>query len=85
MLLLEKAFGAIELALVARQQHQARTLARELTGEHRAAITRYLDAKPRGRHGVHRYTAADWGFDAGALRTELAEYMAAFAIPVEDG
>ena len=60
-------------------------IGRELTAEHRAAITRYLDAKPRGKHGVHRYTAADWGFDAGALRTELAEYMAAFAIPVEGG
>jgi hypothetical protein len=60
-------------------------IGRELTDEHRTAITRYLAAKPRGRHGSHRYTAEDWGFDADALRAGLAEYMAYFAVPVEDG
>jgi hypothetical protein len=58
-------------------------IGRELTGEHREAITRYVAAKPRGQHGIHRYTAEDWGFDPGTLRTGLAEYMARFAVPVE--
>lgn len=60
-------------------------IGRELTDEHRAAITRYLDAKPRGKHGTHRYTAEDWGFDAATLRAELAPYIAHFRIPTEAG
>ena len=59
-------------------------IGRELTGEHREAITRYLAAKPRGRHGTHRYTAEDWGFDAATLRADLADYMARFSVPTED-
>ena len=43
-------------------------IGREMTGEHRAAVVRYLDDKPRGKHGTHRYTAADWGFDADVVR-----------------
>ncbi|MBN2624739.1 MAG: sulfotransferase [Acidimicrobiales bacterium] len=61
------------------------SIGRELTAEHRAAIARYLEAKPRGKHGVHHYTAAEWGFDADALRAGLAVYMATFDIPAEDG
>jgi hypothetical protein len=60
-------------------------IGRELTDEHRAAITGYLAAKPRGKHGVHRYTAAEWGFDADVVRTGLADYMTHFAVPAEDG
>jgi hypothetical protein len=56
----------------------------ELTDGHREAITSYLAAKPRGQHGTHRYTAEDWGFDAAALRTDLADYIDRFAVPVED-
>jgi hypothetical protein len=60
-------------------------IGRELTGDHRAAIDRYLADKPRGKHGTHRYSAADWGFDADALRTDLAAYLACFDVPVEPG
>lgn len=59
-------------------------IGRELTDEHRAAITRYLEAKPRGKHGTHRYTAEDWGLDADALRADLSDYMAHFAVPAEE-
>jgi len=58
---------------------------RELTAEHREAIGRYLAAKPRGKHGAHRYSAEDWGFDAGTLRADLAGYMGRFGVPVEGG
>jgi Sulfotransferase family len=60
-------------------------IGRELTGEHQAAITRYLAAKPRGQHGTHHYTAEDWGFDAATVRSDLAGYMARFAVPAENG
>ena len=59
-------------------------IGREMTAEHRAAVVRYLDDKPRGKHGTHRYSAADWGFDAGVLRSDLAPYMARFGVAVED-
>lgn len=59
-------------------------IGRELTTEHRDAVTRYLAAKPRGKHGTHHYTAADWGFDPAALRHDLAPYMARFDVPAED-
>ena len=58
-------------------------IGREMTDEHRAAVIRYLDEKPRGKHGAHRYTAADWGFDADVLRAELAPYMSRFGVAVE--
>lgn len=61
-----------------------RAIGRELTAEHRQAITRYLAAKPRAKHGTHRYTAADWGFDADVLRADLADYMSTFAVTAED-
>jgi hypothetical protein len=58
-------------------------VARELTPEHGRAITDYLAAKPRGKHGVHRYDAADWGFDVGELRGELQPYLDRFEIELE--
>jgi Sulfotransferase family len=58
-------------------------IGRDLTAEHRDAITRYLAAKPRGKHGTHRYTAEDWGFDPATVRAGLAGYMDRFAVPVE--
>ena len=56
---------------------------REITPEHGRAITGYLAAKPRGKHGVHRYDAADWGFDVGQLRGELQPYLDRFEIELE--
>ncbi|HET6952512.1 MAG TPA: sulfotransferase [Acidimicrobiales bacterium] len=59
-------------------------IGRKLTDGHRHAIVDYLEAKPRGKHGTHRYTAADWGFDAGRLRRDLAAYMDRFGVQPED-
>ena len=58
-------------------------IGRELTDEHRQAVVRYVAHKPRGKHGLHQYTAADWGFDPDQLRAELAEYIDQFAVPLE--
>lgn len=59
-------------------------IGRELTPEHREAVVAYLRDKPRGKHGTHSYTADDWGFDAEALRRDLADYLARFDVPLED-
>jgi hypothetical protein len=60
-------------------------IGRELTEDHRRAVVDYLAAKPRGKHGTHSYTAADWGFDAAAVRADLADYMSTFAVTAEPG
>jgi hypothetical protein len=59
-------------------------IGREVEPEHGRAITEYLATKPRGKHGVHRYEAADWGFDVAPLRKGLTPYIERFAIELED-
>lgn len=58
-------------------------IGREMDPAHRAAVVEYLAAKPRGKHGAHRYEPEDWGFDPALLRRDLAPYMARFDVPVE--
>jgi hypothetical protein len=58
-------------------------IGRVFTDEHRAAITGYLANKPRGKHGRHDYTAADWGYDAQQLREGTASYISTFGIVSE--
>jgi hypothetical protein len=58
-------------------------IGRELTAGHRRAITDYLEHKPRARHGVHHYTAAERGFDRHALRDEPADYIEYFGVELE--
>jgi hypothetical protein len=60
-------------------------IGREVTDEHRSAVLAYLADKPRGKHGTHTYGAAEWGFDAEAVRRELAPYVERFGIPLEAG
>jgi hypothetical protein len=43
----------------------------------------YLAAKPRGKHGAHRYDLADFGIDLPRLRTRYARYMERFEVPEE--
>jgi hypothetical protein len=47
-------------------------------------ITGYLAAKPRNKHGVHRYDPAELGIDQSSIRDEYAAYMAAYGIVAED-
>ena len=58
-------------------------IGRELTATHRDAILRFLQAKPRAKHGTHDYTAQDWGYDPETLRRDLASYMSTFGIEPE--
>lgn len=59
-------------------------IGRALTDAHARAVVDYLATKPRGKHGTHRYTAEEWGFDPDALRASMASYLDTFAVPVED-
>jgi hypothetical protein len=58
-------------------------IGRDFSDEHRAAIARYLENKPRGKHGRHDYTAEEWGYDPQALRDGLASYISTFDIVSE--
>ena len=44
----------------------------------------YLAAKPKGRHGAHRYEFADTGFDRDAERRRFAAYQARYGVPAEE-
>jgi hypothetical protein len=44
------------------------------TDDVRDRITAYLASKPKGAHGAHRYSAADFGLDADDLRARSAGY-----------
>jgi len=43
----------------------------------------YLDAKPKGRHGAHRYDFEHTGFDVAAERARFADYVAKYELPEE--
>jgi hypothetical protein len=44
------------------------------------AMAAYATANRQGTHGVHRYDAADWGLDRGAIDARFADYRARFGI-----
>jgi hypothetical protein len=50
---------------------------------HDLAITAYLDAKPKAKHGAHSYTYADVGLDEAHVRATFAPYVAHYGITEE--
>lgn len=59
-------------------------MGRAFTDAHAERIRTYLAEKPKGKFGVHRYSPEEWGFTAEELRSGLAPYLEAFAVPLED-
>jgi hypothetical protein len=49
----------------------------------RGAARQWLDGHPKDAHGDHRYSAEDFGFDAGRLRSRFAFYIERFGIAAE--
>lgn len=43
----------------------------------------YLDAKPKGRHGAHRYEFENTGFDRAAERERFTAYQQRYGVPSE--
>ena len=41
-------------------------------------LRRFIDANPKGKHGVHAYTPEEYGVDPKAVRTSFAEYIERF-------
>jgi len=53
------------------------------TDELPARITAYLAARPQDKHGVHRYTAADFGLDPDEIRQSAAAYIEHYGVEAE--
>ena len=54
-----------------------------LDAEAQAGIRRWVDARPKGRHGAHEYTFADTGLDLATERARHAEYQRRYDVPSE--
>ncbi len=55
----------------------------EISAEHEARILAYLEAKPRGKHGAHKYTPEDFGFTAEGLREQYRPYTDHYDVELE--
>ena len=73
--LLNDAAGAISAAY----QHFGWTVPAGLTG----AVRDYLDRKPRGSRGRHRYSPEAFGLTSATIRAEFEAYIERFAVPFE--
>ena len=49
----------------------------------RKAQRDYIDNKPKGRHGAHKYDFADTGLDLDEERARFAEYYERYGIAQE--
>ncbi|MBW2396721.1 MAG: sulfotransferase, partial [Deltaproteobacteria bacterium] len=58
-------------------------MGRSFSAEHAERIEHYLREKPKGKFGMHKYTAEEWGFDADDLRQRLAPYIDHFGVSLE--
>ncbi|MEM7135598.1 MAG: sulfotransferase [Myxococcota bacterium] len=58
-------------------------LALPFSNERAAAITRYIEDKPKGKHGAHDYTLEEFGLDGEALGTMFSRYQAHYGVPDE--
>ena len=58
-------------------------LGEEFTPETRQNIEAYLAAKPRGKHGRHRYALTDWGIEENWVRERYAHYMETYGVEQE--
>jgi Sulfotransferase family len=53
-----------------------------LTDTARTAMTAFLAANPKNKHGVHRYSLAQYGLDKNTERKRFARYCERFSIPM---
>jgi len=54
----------------------------ELRPAMREAVTRWIAVNRNGAHGVHRYTAEQFGLTAGGIRDEYDVYIKRFGVPI---
>jgi len=52
------------------------------TAEAKTAMTNYLAANPKGKHGKHEYSLADYGLTREGVHAHFKDYIERFEIPV---
>jgi hypothetical protein len=57
----------------------------ELTREAEAGMRAWRAAHPPGEHGVHRYSAEEFGLDRGELRERFGDYRRSFEVNSDPG
>jgi len=58
-------------------------MARPFLGRHADAIRRYVEAKPKGKFGQHKYSPEEWGFDPVKLREKMRPYTDYYGVALE--
>ena len=58
-------------------------MGRDFTDAHARAVLSYLEHKPKGKFGMHRYQPEDWGYTAESLRDALAPYIEHYGVARE--
>lgn len=79
---LDVGYGDIESAPMATIERIYEFLDWPLTAEARAAMQRFLDANPKDKYGVHRYSLSQYGLDRDTELARFADYCARFDIAV---
>jgi hypothetical protein len=79
---LDLGYDDIENSPLATVERVYSFLGRRLSDAARAAMSRFLDANPKNKHGVHRYTLAQYGLDRETEMRRFGDYCARFNIAV---
>lgn len=61
-----------------------RQIGRPFAPEHATRIRDYLAAKPKDKHGKHRYAPEDWGYTRAEIRERTRSYVDAYGVALED-
>lgn len=80
---LDIAYEDIESQPLAVVERIYRFLDWPLSEEARRAMQRFLDANPKNKHGVHRYSLAEYGLSSEDERVRYADYCKRFDIAVQ--
>ncbi len=56
---------------------------RPFLGTHADSIRHYIDSKPKGKFGQHKYSAEEWGFNSAELRKKMLPYTDHYGITLE--
>jgi hypothetical protein len=80
---LDVSYDDIETAPLATVEKIYGFLGWPLSDDARAAMERFLDANPKNKHGVHRYSLSQYGLDRDAELERFADYCTRFGIAVQ--
>jgi hypothetical protein len=58
-------------------------MGRSFLPEHADSIRQYLDDKPKGKFGKHKYSPEEWGYDPAKLREKMLPYTDYYGVTLE--